>query len=167
MFPPHAAPLRVIRPEPGAPRRDQVRYAAEGSRRAAEQAGTFRSVHALPLRLRREAIGALNLFHRNPGPLPEADLLLGQALGPDRRHDPGRGAGGPAAGRAGPAGSLVGGVRQRRGPPRPVPVVPEGPDQGVDHVTQPGLAPDADGQHLRTCQAAAPLRDQQCGLDAR
>ena len=47
---------------------------------AAEQAGTFQSVHALPLRLRREAIGALNLFHRSPGPLPEADLLLGQAL---------------------------------------------------------------------------------------
>ena len=37
-------------------------------------------MHALPLRLRGEAIGALNLFHRTPGPLPEADLLLGQAL---------------------------------------------------------------------------------------
>jgi ANTAR domain/GAF domain len=47
---------------------------------AAEAAGAFRSVHALPLRLRREALGALNLFHRSPGPLPEADLLLGQAL---------------------------------------------------------------------------------------
>jgi hypothetical protein len=42
--------------------------------------GAFRSVHALPLRLRGEAIGALNLFHRVSGPLPEADLLLGQAL---------------------------------------------------------------------------------------
>lgn len=40
----------------------------------------FRSVHALPLRLRQESIGALNLFHRRPGPLPEADLALGQAL---------------------------------------------------------------------------------------
>ena len=47
---------------------------------AAEQAGAFRSVHALPLRLRKEAIGALNLFHTTPGPLPEADLLLGRAL---------------------------------------------------------------------------------------
>lgn len=47
---------------------------------AAAQAGAFRSVHALPLRLRGEAIGALNLFHRVPGPLPEADLSLGQAL---------------------------------------------------------------------------------------
>jgi GAF domain-containing protein len=47
---------------------------------AVEEAGAFRSVHALPLRLRGEAIGALNLFHRTPGPLPEADLLLGQAL---------------------------------------------------------------------------------------
>jgi GAF domain-containing protein len=47
---------------------------------AVAQAGAFRSVHALPLRLRGEAIGALNLFHRAPGPLPEADLSLGQAL---------------------------------------------------------------------------------------
>ena len=47
---------------------------------AAEQAGAFRSVHALPLRLRGDAIGALNLFHSTPGPLPHADLALGQAL---------------------------------------------------------------------------------------
>ena len=47
---------------------------------AVAEAGAFRSVHALPLRLRGEAIGALNLFHHSPGPLPEADLLLGQAL---------------------------------------------------------------------------------------
>jgi GAF domain-containing protein len=47
---------------------------------AVAEATAFRSVHALPLRLRGEAIGALNLFHRTPGPLPEADLSLGQAL---------------------------------------------------------------------------------------
>jgi GAF domain-containing protein len=41
---------------------------------------SYRSVHALPLRLRGEPIGALNLFHRGPGPLPPADLALGQAL---------------------------------------------------------------------------------------
>lgn len=40
----------------------------------------YRSVHALPLRLRGEAIGGMNLFHTRPGPLPEADLRLGQAL---------------------------------------------------------------------------------------
>ena len=40
----------------------------------------YRSVHALPLRLRGEPIGALNLFHHQPGPLPAADLALGQAL---------------------------------------------------------------------------------------
>jgi GAF domain-containing protein len=40
----------------------------------------FRSVHALPLRLRGQAIGAMNLLHRAPGPLPESDLVLGQAL---------------------------------------------------------------------------------------
>ncbi|MET0191535.1 MAG: GAF and ANTAR domain-containing protein [Pseudonocardia sediminis] len=44
------------------------------------RAGFSGSVHAIPLRLRGQAIGALNLFHRNPGPLPENDLALGQAL---------------------------------------------------------------------------------------
>ncbi|MCO1654020.1 GAF and ANTAR domain-containing protein [Pseudonocardia humida] len=47
---------------------------------AVEDVGAFRSVHALPLRLRGEAIGALNLFRAAPGPLPGADLALGQAL---------------------------------------------------------------------------------------
>jgi GAF domain-containing protein len=42
--------------------------------------GAYRSVHALPLRLRGEAIGAMNLFHGQPGALPEADLAVGQAL---------------------------------------------------------------------------------------
>ncbi|OJY38316.1 GAF and ANTAR domain-containing protein [Pseudonocardia sp. 73-21] len=47
---------------------------------AVQRAGAFRSVHAIPLRLRGQAIGALNLFHGVPGALPEADLALGQAL---------------------------------------------------------------------------------------
>jgi GAF domain-containing protein len=47
---------------------------------AVRQRSQFRSVHALPLRLRNRAIGALNLFHHEPGPLPDARLLLGQAL---------------------------------------------------------------------------------------
>ncbi|MDN5859138.1 MAG: GAF and ANTAR domain-containing protein [Pseudonocardia sp.] len=47
---------------------------------AATERGAYRSVHALPLRLRREGIGAMNLFHRDPGVLPDADLALGQAL---------------------------------------------------------------------------------------
>ncbi len=41
---------------------------------------SYRSVHALPLRLRGQALGGMNLFHTRPGPLPEADLRLGQAL---------------------------------------------------------------------------------------
>lgn len=40
----------------------------------------FSQVQALPLRLRGETIGALNLFGREPGPLPEQDLRAAQAL---------------------------------------------------------------------------------------
>jgi GAF domain-containing protein len=47
---------------------------------AVASSGSFASVHAIPLRLRGRAIGALNLFHRAPGALPDADLALGQAL---------------------------------------------------------------------------------------
>ena len=47
---------------------------------AVARSGAFASVHAIPLRLRGQAIGALNLFHREVGALPAADLALGQAL---------------------------------------------------------------------------------------
>jgi transcriptional regulator with GAF, ATPase, and Fis domain len=40
----------------------------------------FRSVHALPMRLRHETIGALNLFHAERGALRESDVLIGQAM---------------------------------------------------------------------------------------
>ena len=40
----------------------------------------FRAVHAVPLRLRRQAIGAMNLFDRQPGAMRAADLALGQAF---------------------------------------------------------------------------------------
>jgi GAF domain-containing protein len=43
---------------------------------AVQERRAYRSVHALPLRLREEAIGTLNLFHQLPGPLPAADLAL-------------------------------------------------------------------------------------------
>src|SRR6185437_957767 len=46
---------------------------------AAAQAG-FRAVEALPMRLRDDVIGALNLFRAQPGPLDPADLRIGQAL---------------------------------------------------------------------------------------
>jgi hypothetical protein len=46
---------------------------------AAARAG-FRSVEALPMRLRDQVIGALNLFRAEPGPLDAADLRIGQAL---------------------------------------------------------------------------------------
>ena len=40
----------------------------------------FQSVYALPLRLRADALGALNLFRASPGPMPDADVRLAQAL---------------------------------------------------------------------------------------
>jgi GAF domain-containing protein len=51
------------------------RFVAAASRRP-----VFRAVHALPLRLRGDAIGALNLWHHQPSLLPVEDLALGQAL---------------------------------------------------------------------------------------
>jgi GAF domain-containing protein len=47
---------------------------------ALQERGAYGSVHALPLRLRGQAIGTLNLFRGAPGPLPAADLALGQGL---------------------------------------------------------------------------------------
>lgn len=40
----------------------------------------FRSVHALPMRLRGSVIGALNLFHTDAGAMPPRDLEAAQAL---------------------------------------------------------------------------------------
>ena len=40
----------------------------------------FNSVHALPMRLRGEVIGALNLFRSDRADLVEADIVTGQAL---------------------------------------------------------------------------------------
>ena len=46
---------------------------------AAQQAG-FAAVQALPMRLRDQVIGALNLFRASPGALAPADVRVGQAL---------------------------------------------------------------------------------------
>src|ERR1700719_4675201 len=46
---------------------------------AAQQAG-FAAVQALPMRLRDQVIGALNLFRAVPGALDPADIRIGQAL---------------------------------------------------------------------------------------
>jgi transcriptional regulator with GAF, ATPase, and Fis domain len=46
---------------------------------AAREAG-FASVQALPLRLRSQIIGALNLFRAAPGPFDQMDMRVGQAL---------------------------------------------------------------------------------------
>jgi transcriptional regulator with GAF, ATPase, and Fis domain len=46
---------------------------------AARQAG-FAAVQALPMRLREQVIGALNLFRAGPGALAPAEIRVGQAL---------------------------------------------------------------------------------------
>jgi len=46
---------------------------------AARQAG-FTAVQALPMRLREQIIGALNLFRASPGGFAAADIRIGQAL---------------------------------------------------------------------------------------
>ncbi len=56
------------------PRQPWPRFSA-----AATQSG-FRAVEALPMRLRDQVIGALNLFRAVPGPLAPAELRIGQAL---------------------------------------------------------------------------------------
>ena len=50
------------------------RFAAEAL------AAGFHSVHALPMRLRGTVIGALNLFHIEPGEMRQADVDAAQAL---------------------------------------------------------------------------------------
>lgn len=50
------------------------RFAAEARRIG------FASVHALPMRLRDEIIGALNLFGSRPGPLGDGTLAIAQAF---------------------------------------------------------------------------------------
>ncbi len=43
-------------------------------------AAGFHAVHALPMRLRDETIGALNLFHAERGALQDSDIRIGQAM---------------------------------------------------------------------------------------
>ena len=43
-------------------------------------AAGFKSVHALPMRLRGSVIGALNMFHIDAGEMREADVLAAQAF---------------------------------------------------------------------------------------
>ena len=50
------------------------RFAAEAL------AAGFHSVHALPMRLRGNVVGALNLFHVGTGAMDEADVVAAQAL---------------------------------------------------------------------------------------
>ncbi|MGH3906890.1 MAG: GAF and ANTAR domain-containing protein [Pseudonocardiaceae bacterium] len=66
--------LQVTATDPADITQRWPRFAVEAAR-----AG-FRTVHALPMRLRSETIGALNLFHAEAGPLAVDDLKVAQAL---------------------------------------------------------------------------------------
>jgi GAF domain-containing protein len=57
---------------------DAIRRWPRFAQRAIDE--QFRSVHALPMRLRGQTIGALNLFCTDPEPLGEPDLVAAQAL---------------------------------------------------------------------------------------
>jgi GAF domain-containing protein len=112
----------------------------------------FRSVHALPLRLRGRAIGALNLFTGVPGPLPEPDLALGQALADvapigilqERAIRHRGGAQRAAAGRAPQP------RHHRTGQGRPGPVRRVGPGRSVPAVAQPRPQPQPQARRTRT-----------------
>ncbi len=65
---------QVIVPDLGSVRDRWPRFAG-----VAEEQG-FRAVHAVPLRLRNDVIGAMNLFNKDPNALTPEDLSLAQAL---------------------------------------------------------------------------------------
>jgi hypothetical protein len=48
--------------------------------RQGRPARQFHAITALPLRLRADTIGALNLFYAQSGPVHEEDLVAAQAL---------------------------------------------------------------------------------------
>lgn len=58
---------------------DQMRARWPGFAAESAELG-FRSAHALPMRLREEVIGAVNLFTRAPRRLDDDDLAVGQAM---------------------------------------------------------------------------------------
>jgi GAF domain-containing protein len=64
----------VVNNDVEAARERWPRFAPEAS------AAGFKVVHALPMRLRGTVLGALNLFHVEPGDMPPADLEAAQAL---------------------------------------------------------------------------------------
>lgn len=65
---------QILAPDLAVESKRWPRFSAEAVRQG------FRAVHALPMRLRGETIGALNLFSVQPGALPETALRVGQAL---------------------------------------------------------------------------------------
>jgi GAF domain-containing protein len=70
----HRTGLPVVNQDLAAANNRWPRFSAEAL------AAGFHSVHALPLRLRGAVIGALNLFHLQPGHMRQADVDAAQAL---------------------------------------------------------------------------------------
>lgn len=70
----HRTGLPIVNQDLGAADGRWPRFAAEAV------AAGFQSAHALPLRLRRSVIGALNLFRSGPGEMGAADIEVAQAF---------------------------------------------------------------------------------------
>jgi GAF domain-containing protein len=70
----HSTGLPVVNQDLAGVNSRWPRFAAEAL------AAGFRSVHALPMRLRGSVIGALNLFRAGPGELGSSDLEVAQAF---------------------------------------------------------------------------------------
>jgi transcriptional regulator with GAF, ATPase, and Fis domain len=70
----HRTGAEIIAPDLTRERARWPRFATEALRVG------FAAVYALPMRLRTDSIGALNLFHREPNSVAKSTLRLGQAL---------------------------------------------------------------------------------------
>jgi hypothetical protein len=128
----------------------------------ARQAG-FAAVQALPMRLREQVIGALNLFRAVPGVFDPADVRVGQALadqasrGPGRGHGPGIPAGSGSL-TARPGGAELHAACAARSVPAARSGIRGGADQDVTSAQSAGGTPVRAGLNRRPRETCRPWR---------